>query len=93
MTDSMNWTGDSVDSMKADCETEAIRNYSRWQQVVGSEEKEPPTDIMDLICPGGCTNHGKCINGKQSIVPLILKLYDRDLLSLKGLSTQDADPF
>ena len=57
--------------MKADCETEAVRNYSRWQQVAGSgEEKEPPTDIMDLICPGDCSNHGECVNGRLREGPL-----------------------
>ena len=69
MTDSKDWLLDSVDSMKADCETEAVRNYSRWQQVAGSsEEKEPPTDIMDLICPGDCSNHGNCSNGDNIFV-------------------------
>ena len=64
--------------MKTDCENKAIRDFSRWQQVSGRAEKQPPVEIMNVICPGGCSRHGSCVNGKTLRLKTLKTLYIYD---------------
>ena len=52
-----------MDSIKSDCETEAILNFKRWETDSTGKKKRPPKYIMDVICPGDCSNHGDCKQG------------------------------
>ena len=65
LTDGTDWVRESLDNLLQECTTIAEGDTGKWNT---TGNFTPPADIIGVICPNSCTDHGNCTEGKTLVM-------------------------